>query len=296
MSAEARGYLEHAVSLMQAHSYKRLAIDWDAFRSAVFARVSAAQSTSDTYPGIALGTSLLADNHSTFATPSGYVLTPRTRSCSAPDAVRSAVPANISYVKVGTFGGIGDTALAYADELQRAIAAADAAGVTAWIVDVRGNGGGNMWPMVAGVGPLLGEGVIGYFVDPVGQEVAWHYRDGASWEGSNLAQRVSAPHTLRHPRPRVAVLIDAGVASSGEATVIAFRGRSDTRSFGTATCGLSTAIENYALSDGARLNLAISVMADRTRATYGYAVSADEFILDPAEVVPRAIEWLQEGR
>jgi hypothetical protein len=63
MSAEARAYLEHAVSLMQAHSYKRVSIDWDAFRSTVFARVSAAQSTSDTYPGIALGTSLLADRH-----------------------------------------------------------------------------------------------------------------------------------------------------------------------------------------------------------------------------------------
>jgi C-terminal processing protease CtpA/Prc len=197
---------------------------------------------------------------------------------------------------VGTFSGIGDTALAYADQLQRAVAAADAARVTAWIVDVRGNGGGNMWPMLAGVGPLLGEGVIGFFIDPVGQEVAWHYRDGASWEGASLAQRVSAPYTLRQARSRVAVLTDAGTASSGEATVIAFRGRLETRSFGTPTCGLSTAIENYALSDGARLNLAISVMADRTRAKYGEAVSADEFILDPAEVVARAIEWLQERR
>ena len=30
-----------------------------------------------------------------------------------------------------------------------------------------------MWPMVAGVGPLLGEGVIGYFIDPPGVESVW---------------------------------------------------------------------------------------------------------------------------
>jgi carboxyl-terminal processing protease len=81
-----------------------------------------------------------------------------------------------------------------------------------------------MWPMVAGVGPVLGEGVIGYFIDPTGVENAWEYRDGASWDNGVAQQRVDAPYRLRRDRPRVAVLTDGGVASSGEATVIAFRG------------------------------------------------------------------------
>ena len=33
-----------------------------------------------------------------------------------------------------------------------------------WIVDLRGNYGGNIWPMIAGVGPVLGEGIIGWIV------------------------------------------------------------------------------------------------------------------------------------
>ena len=65
------------------------------------------------------------------------------------------------------------------------------------------------------------------------------------------------------------MLTDGGIASSGEATVIAFRGRPNSRSFGMPTCGLSTAIENYAMSDGACLNLTMSVMADRARTSYG---------------------------
>ena len=33
-----------------------------------------------------------------------------------------------------------------------------------WIVDLRGNFGGNMWPMLLSVEPLIGNGTLGYFV------------------------------------------------------------------------------------------------------------------------------------
>ena len=47
--------------------------------------------------------------------------------------------------------------------------------------------------MIAGLGPVLGEGLLGWFIDPVGAEVPWEYRDGASWSGGGPAQRVDAP-------------------------------------------------------------------------------------------------------
>jgi hypothetical protein len=43
------------------------------------------------------------------------------------------------------------------------------------------------------------------------------------------------------------------------------------------------------MSDGASLNLAMSVMADRARTKY-------EFVMDPVQVVERAIAWLQAER
>ena len=33
------------------------------------------------------------------------------------------------------------------------------------MIDLRPNTGDNCWPMLAGIGPLLGEGVCGYFTD-----------------------------------------------------------------------------------------------------------------------------------
>jgi carboxyl-terminal processing protease len=293
ISEQARAYLDQVIGLMQANSINRLTIDWNTFRATVFAQTSGAQTAADTYPAIRSALTLLGEGHSSFRTPTGFSISPPTKSCFAADAGPPTLPETIGYVKVTRFSGLGPEATAFANAIQRTIMAADRDDLIGWIVDVRGNGGGNMWPMVAGVGPLLGEGVIGYFIDPTGVESAWEYRNGASWESGVAQQRVDAPYRLRRDRPRVAVLTDGGVASSGEATVIAFRGRPNTRSFGAPTCGLSTAIENYAMTDGAWLNLAISVMADRARTKYGFSVVPDEFVLDSSQAVERAIAWLQ---
>jgi hypothetical protein len=295
LSAQAQAYLEEALALLQAHSINRFTVDWPDFRSTLFAQASGAQTTAATYPAIGAAVGRLGDGHSTFRGPNGFVHTPRTRSCFAPAVSPPALPSAIGYVRVPAFGGVGDPAAVFAADLQRAIMAADRDDLVGWIVDVRGNGGGNMWPMVAGIGPILGEGVIGFFIDPTGVENVWEYRDGASTDNGAVQQRVAAPYQLRRPRPRVAVLTDGAVASSGEATVIAFKGRPDTRSFGAPTCGLSTAVEQYPMSDGATLNLTISVMADRSRTKYGHAVAPDEVVSDPTLTVDRAIGWLLAG-
>jgi hypothetical protein len=295
LSAEARAYLEEVLGLLQAHSMNRLILDWTDFRSTLFAQASGAQTTAATHPAIGLAVARLGDRHSTFRGPNGFVHTPRAVTCVAPAAGTATVPATVGYLRVPAFAGIGDPATAFAEGLQRQIMAADRDDLAGWIVDVRGNGGGNMWPMVAGVGPILGDGVIGYFIDPAGVENVWRYRDGASWDNDAVQQRVPAPYRLKRAAPKVAVLTDGAVASSGEATVIAFKGRPNTRSFGGPTCGLSTAIEQYPLSDGATLNLAISVMADRVKTRYGYAVAPDEVVGDPGLTVERAVAWLLAG-
>ena len=207
-----------------------------------------------------------------------------------------SVPPTIGYVKIGSFGGTSAQAIAFADAIQNTIKAADRADLTGWIVDLRGNGGGNMWPMIAGVGPVLGDGAIGYFIDPFGLESQWEYHDGASWLTGVALQRVTTPYRLLKERPRVAVLTDKLVASSGEATVIAFRKRPDTRSFGTSTCGLSTANASYPLSDGAVLILTTSVMADRLHTAYGDSIPPDETLTDPAQALQRAVAWLETGK
>jgi carboxyl-terminal processing protease len=217
----------------------------------------------------------------------------RTRTCSAPaGASDPALPPTIGYVRVGSFSSTGAASTEFASAIQSRISAADRDGLAGWIVDLRGNGGGNMWPMIAGLGPVLGEGVLGYFIDPTGFEVVWHYLDGVSSSGGTPIERVPTPYRLRREQPNVAVLPDNAVASSGEATVIAFRARPNTRLFGRPTCGVSTANSSFPMPNGAILNLTVAVMADRTKTRYGDSVVPDEVVSDPAETVNRAVSWL----
>jgi hypothetical protein len=65
--------------------------------------------------------------------------------------------------------------------------------------------------------------------------------------------------------PKVAVLIDNAVVSSGEAIAISFIGRENTKSFGSATCGKSTGNVQYNLSYNRTLVLTTVFLADRNR-------------------------------
>jgi carboxyl-terminal processing protease len=293
ISALASNYLEQVIGIMQANSIKRLTIDWTSFRNTVVSEAGAAQTVLDLYPAIRTALRLLGDGHSSYTSANGQVLFVAVRSCSGSGAGAPTLPATIGYVKVTSFSGSGAASTTFADGVQNAIMAADRDDLIGWIVDLRGNGGGNMWPMVAGVGPVLGEGTIGYFIDPAGAESAWEYRNGASLSGGVTAATVTTPYRLRRPQPKVAVLTDNGIASSGEATLIAFIKRANTRSFGVATCGLSTSNRGFPLSDGANLNLTTSVMADRAKTRYGDQVVPDEVIADQTQVVARAMAWLQ---
>jgi carboxyl-terminal processing protease len=293
ISGQAQQYLDRVLQVMETNSLKRLTIDWTAFKAAVLVEAAGAQTPVDTYPAIGAAIRRLGDGHSSFFDPAGAVVVRPSQACSPSSPGIPNVPATIGYVRVPSFVGNGDAATAFADGIQRDIMSADRDDLIGWIVDVRGNGGGNMWPMVAGVGPVLGDGLAGFFVASNGSATTWEYRSGTARLDGAVLQQVTAPYQLKRGRPKVAVLTDGTVASSGEATVIAFRGRADARSFGTPTCGLSTANQSFAMSDGATLFLAVAVMADRARTAYGAQVAPDETVTDPAQAVERAIAWLR---
>jgi hypothetical protein len=297
VSTAVQDYVEQLLTLMQQNSVNRRLIDWATFRATVKARTEGARTVAETYPAIRVALELLADNHSYYIPVSGNWIFVSTLTCAAAEVTVPELPANVGYVRVRAFNGNSVEGAAFARDIQNVIKSADKDELAGWIVDLRGNTGGDMYPMIAGVGPVLGDGLAGYFVDPTGAEQPWGYQQGVAWANNvNVEIQVVSPaYQLRQPNPRVAVLTDNLSNSSGEATVVAFRRRPNTRSFGTGTCGRSTGVRGYPLADGASLNLAASVMADRTKTGYGNAVVPDEVIADPDEVVRRAVAWLTTG-
>ena len=295
-SVVATAYLNNLIELMRNNSINRLTIDWQAFRNEVFSAAGAAQTIAELQPAIRVAITLLRDGHSSYRSATGTTIFVAQRSCAAAplvDADHAVEHRHGSRHELRRAAARPPTA--FARQIQDAIAAADRDDLIGWIVDLRSNGGGNMWPMIAGVGPLLGDGPLGYFINPLGTETPWEYRDGSSFSGGFPVTTVTPPYRLRRPQPRVAVLSNIGIASSGEATLIAFRLRPNTRSFGEATCGLSTANATYPLSDGATLTLTTSVMADRAKNRFGDRIPPDEVLTDQAQAIQRAIAWLQTG-
>lgn len=180
--------------------------------------------------------------------------------------------------------------------LQARIQAQDDGNRCGWVVDLRSNTGGNMWPMLLGMGPLLGDAKG---ADPVGmflladKRQPWAYREGAVWlDGKAVVGSRNTQYTLRHPGAPVAVLFGPRTASSGEASVLAFRGRAASRSFGQPSAGYSTANTPQRLPDGSLLLLTGSVIADRNGVGDGNRLQPDVMVGAGQDAAAAAREWL----
>jgi C-terminal processing protease CtpA/Prc len=200
-------------------------------------------------------------------------------------------------VVVPSYAGDAVHGKSYADKLY-ASAALGAESSCGYVVDLRGNGGGNMWPMFAGIGDLLGRA-------PVISNIT---RDGnhAMYTSLGNAERLFGQPLLDwRPLPRlatlpVAVLIDDGVGSSGEAVAIAFHGRARTKFFGQRTYGLTTMNGQFQLAD-LKLHVTTGKMADRNGMDFPEGLEPDVQVPsvatsgtdeDPAIAAARA--WLAQ--
>jgi carboxyl-terminal processing protease len=299
MSAEAQLYLDRALDILQEHSTKRLELDWNRLRSRAQGQAGSALVPSDTYPAIESAIRSLGDGHSFFMTPEQVDELERGElTVDLPGPSGTLMENGLAYLSMPPFAGSIQADQRYAEALQAVIKELDSAAPCGWIVDLRENRGGDFWPMLAGIGPLLGEGPAGASVGSDGEKTTWSYSAGRALEGDivqiSLGDR--APYLMRGSWPAVAILTGRQTISSGEAILVAFRGRPNTRSFGQETGGLSTGNDRFDLEDGASIFLTVSKFSDRTGKVYGGIISPDVYIAgadsDPALALDAAATWL----
>jgi len=154
----------------------------------------------------------------------------------------------------------------FANTIRAEIKKMDAAyNIVGWMVDLRQNTGGNMWPMLAGLNALIDDGTIGYFVSPTSKrKVSWVSQNGQI----SFSKRKVDDYKIKNTKTKIAVLIDTLTASSGEMTAISLIGLPNVRVFGMPSAGYTTANATFRLSDGTQLFLAASYVADRTEKPY----------------------------
>ncbi len=335
MSASARQYLVQALDLMEKNSVHRRDLDWAAIRSDAMRRADGAETAADTYEAIRSALNSLGDHHSFLQLPPDLQVKDKAARQRRHDSPSSSPegekwPPSL-YIDRRTPEGhmqnVGGTKVAvlvvpsieasddgslhvFANTLQSKLAELSAQHPDGWIVDLRGNLGGDMWPMLAGVGPLAGDTTLGSFVDAEGKKTNWFYaEDGAgvtSPDGKRSIQLwMPSQQAFVSTLSPIAVLIDRGTASSGEAVALSFRGRPNCRLFGRHTHGQTTANDGFALPDGANLVITTTLEADRTGTVYPDGITPDtelpvETQLQPTGTVDpmtqAAAAWIKNPR
>jgi carboxyl-terminal processing protease len=332
ITPDAAAFLNSALDVLQQHELGSASVDWPALRAEAFKRAGGAFNPIDTYPAIYWALVQLNDSSSRLRLPPGLypdqiaLLQQAEKDAKAsgppaarpdapptPFAARSLPEGHLDTVEGRSIGYVvlprcsakdNDGLLLYAADVRRILTDLSAQNPQAWIVDMRGNTGGNMWPMLTGIGPILGEGVVGSFASADGK-IPWFYQDGKTGTRNTAGlETVSlnlqdTPLRMTAPTP-VAVLVDSSTANSAEAVAISFHGRAQTRFFGQQTAGKSTAVQPFQLSDGAEIYLTTAVDADRTGKVFPNGLTPDEVIPavsalpQPADdaVVNAAQAWL----
>ena len=305
-SAAVRRYVAAALDIMEEHSLNTNAIEWSGFRAATLDQARGALTTTDAHLALRYALRNLGDYHSYLVTPQAAAalsIAPVANARTGRSAIEprgAALDGGVAYLSVPGFaGGTPVQQVAFADRVQNLIRKNEPAASCGWILDLRDNGGGNLWPMLAGVGPLLGDGEAGASVYPDGRRVPFWYSDGKAGFGDYVQLRVSgAPHRLAQASPRTAVLIGSETASSGEVLAMALRARDGALTFGAPTRGLSTGNRTFPLADGAAIVLTVAATSDRAGRVIRGAIEPDHAVAGGSRggqaVIDAASAWLQE--
>ncbi|MEJ6013238.1 S41 family peptidase [Corynebacterium sp. H127] len=239
-------------------------------------QVKHAESYADTHEALRSAIKVAGGKHSNLVSPENNV--PGTAENSELPAVEKHGGVALAKLPSVAQGPIGQQ---YADTITDGLLQHAKCGA---IVDLRGNDGGDMGPMLAGLSPLLPDGTALEFVSPMTTTAVTVNGNAVKGGGTALTTRGGK---LAVP---VAVLVDGDTASSAEATMLAFRGLNNSRSFGAPTAGYASANMMINLPDGAGLMITTAKDRDRTGAEYHEdSIQPDETATD-AEAA--AFAWL----
>jgi len=283
-SASAVKYVNAACAIIQKHSLFKDSVNIKKLKQTAFKIAGPAKTYSDCFLAVNYLIDCLrpyGDNHSFFMKADEQKNWQLNGSAIHPvENATYKVVNGYGYILVpGFHSGNKKLIRAFAEHLQAEIKRLSQAGIKGWIVDLRGNSGGNQEPMIAGMGPLFSSVKLGSLVDVNHKYSSWNYERGLYFFDDDKANgwRVSNPVVLTSQLP-IAVLTDGQAGSSGEIAAISFVGNARTKSFGQPTMGLTTGNGSFGLPDGSQMFIASTHMVDRNGKVYSRPVVPDVLV------------------
>lgn len=286
--AKAHNLLDEALLFMQKNYYRKNTVEWNNLISSAKKRLNSSGNCNETYDVISWCFKELNETHSFIMTPARAAVynnnggNPQAKTPIhelVGDIKAELLDDGIAYLTVpwvSTTDAVICTMIA--DSIQQLIAGLDQKNPRGWIIDLRKNTGGNCWPMLAGIGPLLGDGTCGYFVS-AREKIPIIYNNGAAFQGKYIRCSTGKPgYKLKDTKQPIIVLTGNRTVSSGEIVALAFKGKEQVAFYGEPTAGYTTANATYTLSDNSMLVLSVCQEADRNGKICEGSIMPDETV------------------
>lgn len=271
VAAQKFSSLDLTLKLAQDRAYLSVKTDWIAVEEE--AQLRALNQGEDAAIKFVLKS--LGDRHSFYRPAAKPVFRPslatnlKTANYTAPTIVRALFEVKepiygVPVLKINGWSGTQQDAMIVTSTLRLALINELSKSPCGIILDFSENTGGNMWPMLIGLSPLLTEGIVGYFKYASGTVKAIEKKSsGIFIQGSRHVLNDASTLEPINQAQFIAIVVGANSASSGEIVPIMFHGQKNVRFFGQRTFGVPTVNSTFKLPNGGFANITTGVTLDR---------------------------------
>lgn len=305
LSSDQKYFYEKLVNAFREHSLDKSKIDWTEFERRVLEKALISKDSA-----IILALDLNNNPHTYYKTKGRILYSSKLNKKNRVEPINDCFEINfqkdfhdIGYIEIPAFqtdlNNIKDQkkkAENYINQIIDSIRERDNNNLKGWIIDLRKNSGGNMWPMLIALTPFYPDGTLGYFIGEK-EEVSWSkINDQIFYDTlSQTKKYISSPinYELINKNLKIAVLVGNKTSSSGEAVAISTKAIANAKLFGSKTSGFATANRTIKITDGEFLILTEAVDADINKIEYRDGIMPD-FSFNCAELSGGLMKWFTE--
>lgn len=310
-------YLDKSMNIIEANALNSKNVNWKKLRENVYDKASGAKRYEDILPIYPYIFEQIDDHHGSLKYKNKTYSWYKTDGAKVNNTIKVAtkkyssvrcekIGKEIGYILIpGNNDFRGQHMDSISREIKNGIAKINDKNIKGWIIDLRINTGGNMYPMIAGLSEFLGEGRVGGFITPTHQpDGDWIIKYGTFYVDSvKVSPLKYEGHPIKKDAP-IAILISGNTASSGEMTAITTIGRYKSILIGEPTGGYTTSNLGFKLNEYSGLNLAVDYASDRNGKVYPKNINPDILVsngdnfefLKKDEKVKKAISWLRKNK
>ena len=310
-------YLDKSLHIIETNALNSRNVNWKELRERVYNKASGAKRYEDILPIYSFIFEQIDDHHGSLKYKDKTYSWNKKNGTKVNNTIKAATKkySSVHSEKIGReigyilIPGNNDFRGQHMDSISRdiknAIAKINDKHIKGWIIDLRVNTGGNMYPMIAGLTDFIGEGRVGGFITPTNQpDGDWIIKDGMFYVDSVKVSPVRYEgYPIKKDIP-IAILIGGNTASSGEMTAITTIGRDKSILIGEPSRGYTTTNLGFKLNEYSGLNLAVDYASDRNGMVYPKNISPDILVSDgdnfevlkKDQKVKAAISWFRKNK